>query len=81
MWAALSLPLLVLAGTLFLERFETALIGPRRAKPAASRVRRRKKSLLWTFVTRRAGPAPSPDALSSLGGGAELEATPGAVTG
>lgn len=82
MWAALSLPLVVLAGTLFMERFETAVLASERAKSTA-----RTESPLWTISSPRVSLArgraksPRPESLSPFGDGAELEVASGAVTG
>jgi hypothetical protein len=90
MWPALLFPVVVLTGTLFMERFETAVLVPKsgRTKPAPSTQGQPGKSLLWTIivpsaahVSRLAGkPQSAPEALSPAGG-AELEVSSGAVTG
>ncbi|MFD2416056.1 hypothetical protein [Amycolatopsis pigmentata] len=92
MWPALLFPVVVLTGTLFMERFETALLVPKsgRAEPAtvASPRGEAGKSLLWTIIVPPAGLASRrPDRAHSArdarspADGAELEASPGAVTG
>lgn len=91
MWPALLFPVVVLAGTLLMERFETALIGPKtgRVRRAASRAGRSDKNPLWTVVTPRDNPASglvttslaAPEMLPPLRDRAELEVASGAVTG